>query len=293
MAVGGIINHYTACSRYRVTTEASIQIFDTNKLEAPKGSVLYIGREKSGKTFSACSWPSPAVICFCHNPETIFKFDVQVIFPGRTKANPEPTISQKLDAWRFNILPAIKNRKLSELCGKKIETIVVDDLTQLALSYKMKLMGAGKEAIPKTVAKMDFDSWNLYLMWLQSDVSLLTEATKPDLTGNRESYNIICVAHERDTTDDNGAIIKISPAVDGQMKDILPSMFGSVLWCDVEKEKDKNGKVTGQRYYCHTISPDKYRRAGDGFGGGRFALLPPKISGTYPELAKAWGIQET
>ena len=243
-----------------MTTEASIQIFDTNKLEQPKGSVLYFGREKSGKSFAAASWPNPVVVCFALNPETLFKFpDLKIIFPGRTEANPSPTISQKLDAWRFNILPAIKNRKMSELCDKPIETVVVDDLTQLALNYKMKLMGCGKEAIPKTVTKMDFDAWNLYLMWLQSDITVLTDATKPDLNGERESYNIICTVHERDTTDDSGAVIKISPAVDGQFKDILPSMFGTVFCTDVEKQKDKNGKTIGQTYFVRTVANDRYR----------------------------------
>ncbi len=274
-----------------MTTEASIQIFDTNKLEAPKGSVLYFGREGTGKTHNACSWPNPVVICLAHNPETLLKFkDVRVIFPGRTEANPEPTISQKLYAWRFNILPAIKNRKMTSLCGKLIETVVVDDITQLALSYKMKLMGAGKEAIPKTVTKMDFDSWNLYLMWLQSDISVLTGATTPDLNGEREAYNIVCTVHERDTLDDNSAVIKITPAVDGQFKDILPSMFGTVLVTDVAKLKDKDGKTVGQSYFVWTIAPDRYRRPRDGMGGGKFGTLPPQCPGTFPELAKLWGL---
>ncbi len=274
-----------------MTTETSIQIFDTNKLEQPKGSVLYFGREGTGKTHNACSWPNPVVICFAHNPETLFKFpNIRVIYPARTEKVREPTITQKLDAWRFEILPMIRNRRMSDLCEKTIETIIIDDITQLALNYKMKLMGAGKEAIPKTVNKLDFEAWNLYLMWLQTDISVLTDATLPDLNGERESYNIVCTVHERDTLDDNSSVIKITPAVDGQFKDILPSMFGTVFVTDVAKQKDKNGKTIGQDYFVHTVAPDRYRRPRDGMGGGRFGQLPPKCPGTYLELAKLWGL---
>lgn len=271
--------------------ETTLEVFDTSKITTPKASVLYIGRERSGKTHAACSWPSPLVVCFALNPETVLKFDLPVLFPGVRGEQTEPTITQQLDAWRYEVLPAIKSRRLSALVGRPVESVVVDDLTQLALMYKLKLLGCSTEAIPRGgTGKLDFDQWNLYMMWLRSDITALVGATRPDLKGERDSYNVICTVHERDTQNDAGAVVKISPAVDGQMKDVLASMFGTIFWCDSEKTRDKQGRTLGMDYFVHTISPDGLRRAGSGLSGGRFGQLPPKCEGTYPELAKHWGL---
>jgi hypothetical protein len=45
-------------------------------------------------------------------------------------------------------------------------------------------------------------------------------------------------------------------------------------------------------YFVRTVPTSKYQNAGDGVGGGKYNVLPPKLEGTYPSLCKAWGIDE-
>jgi hypothetical protein len=274
---------------------ANLKFYSTSELPEGGDTVLYWGREKTGKSHNMATWPGVLFIHFALNPDTVKKFpDVPVLFPeGRT-------YRERLKWFHFSVLPAIQNRKMTQLVRESIpgfadytvKTIALDDYTCLGQHCKMVLAGAGDADQPDRVTKIDYEGWNQYLAWLLNDTTMLLGSAAPYLPDpSRECYNFVAAVHERDSYDDTGSIVKITPSIDGQFKDDLASKFGLVLVTDSRSFTYPKGHPReGQRdveYFCHTIPPDRYRKAGGGRG-----KLPAKVVGTYPELQKAWNKKE-
>jgi hypothetical protein len=91
-------------------------------------------------------------------------------------------------------------------------------------------------------------------------------------------------------------VTEICPKIEGAFRRELLAMVDSVLWTNAQRrEVEVNAagatkRETRVEYWVDTVPTDKFRRAGDGIGGGRYRTLPPRLEGTYQSLANAWGI---
>ena len=279
------------------TQHSKLQVYNTSQVVKPRVTCAYMGREKTGKTHNALSWPNPLMINLESNLATMLKFEgIPFVLPG----GPGASFSEQVASWHRDIIPMIQNRQLTEFVRTMegfeqytVETIVIDSFTSIGTAFRQQLTRGGLQ-------KMEFAEWAQYLSWFTGDTKTVLDAAAPMLghEDERESYNVVITVHENHIFDSNSHLIKIVPLIEGQFKDNLLSRFDVVLIADSLTERiggDGSDKLDRRvRYFCHTVSPDKYRRAGDGLGGGggKYNQLPPQLVGTFPELAKAWGLDQ-
>jgi len=243
-----------------------------------KCSVLYIGRAKTGKTHCVMSWPKPLVIYWDSNDATMRKFldnAVDVVLPRTFKE------------FENQILPRIANREVD------CETIVMDSYSFAASLLKLEVQG-GRD-------KPRVQDWGTIFETLTRVTNAIASTTSHDaMAGPHKDrrYHFVATTHDRDTYDDDGNLVKVDPAIQGQFKDWLPRYFNTVLVTGSEISKkmlkppgSDTAKITYSKdYFCWTCPPTGAWPAGDGFGGGKYKELPAKVDGTYPGLASAWGL---
>lgn len=250
----------------------------------PKRTILLIGPPKTGKTHFLTTCPHPLIIQWDRNSATLDKFDVPYIIPGTEKYSP-------IKHYELEIIPAIQNRRLAEMTGlDNIETICEDSLTFKGRALKDELTQQGR-------VDMGFEGWGQYLNKFDFWTKVLTGVAHPQ-TGaeDRPCYNYVATVHESAAMDPEGRIARITPSLEGQFKDLCLQYFDSVFSTDSTVAKSIEGEGKDREvqrrvtYFFYTVPPDKFRRAGDGVGGGKYKVLPEKVPNTYPELAKAWGL---
>ena len=235
---------------------------NTSEISSNKRTVLYIGAEKTGKTYGAFSWPKPYGIYTDHNQDTLAEY------PGVPYDSPDT----------FKDLEEIV-RELS-LRTAPFETVVVDGFSVLSQMRKAEIQGGGS---------MDIQKWGgLFDDMLRVTGQLLALAHPTD---NHPGYHIVGTTHINRMTDKDGALLEYRPHIQGQFGLWLPRMFNTILGTDFKAEKKITRKGTGPpeieyeaKYVVYTTPPNNYWKLGGGFA----SKLPPVTSGLFKDLSKAW-----
>jgi hypothetical protein len=278
-----------------VRVTSALPIISTDEISKTGTSVVYWGPSLSGKTHCGLTWPGPFVIQWDTNSDTLEKFPhIPYIRPGiglpESRKNWTP-----VRHFITDIVPAIQNRKLTELVRQmpgfedyKVETVFLDSFTSMAMAIKHDWQGSAGN-------KMGYDGWENYLTRLTDWTVFMVGATKPDAYDpNKECYNFVASVHETLLTNDAGNVIDVKPSVQGAFQAHMLGHFENVFFtkCIPEDQKARDGVLERvAKYWIYTVPPDSWRVCGDRIGGGRYKKLPAKMGGTYLELAKAWGLE--
>lgn len=245
-----------------------------------KLTVLYSGDSKSGKTHAALTWPDPGVLYYEVNMATLQKFPNIPFIMGQDIGT--------IENLEMVVLPSLEQGKADQLFGAPVQTIVLDSLTEMFSQLSKEIQG--------TREKLSIPDFGRFLSRGESIVKRLVSLSKP--TASRPAYNFVATVHLRDVQDDEGNLVKVRPAIPGQMKDILGRFFDTVFVNKmlreerVEMKPDGTArKVLDERRIVWSLPQDKYHACGDGIGGGILKVLPGVCAGTYPELIKAWGLE--
>jgi hypothetical protein len=247
----------------------------SNTLTHPRRAIGFFGDYDTGKTFAALSFPDPFVLYFDTNLSTLSKY-------------PNVPFTTPL-SWREmeeHWIPAIQSRRLSELVGRKVQTLIVDSVSFLNASRMEDLSRSGKMAME-----------NLQWSELQANLTGLLRAggnaTKPHpMRPGDETYHFVCTVHMRTQLDKKGTIIKVAPLIDGQTRDQFFSFFDAVLVTDsqtvprsVEIEKGKPPKTVYEKQrFAWTVDPNAYTKTKNHIGP-----IPPRLAPfTYDVLAAHW-----
>lgn len=244
-------------------------------------TVLYQGPPKSGKTHCALSWPNPGVLYTETNLATARKLvdEGRILLPHRW--------NQDVNELELKIIPKLEARKADEVFGHPVDTIVLDSMTEALAMVQRDIQGS-KE-------KMSINDFGRFLVRGETLVRRLIALAQPQ--GQHPGYHVVMTVHERDVTDDAGGLVRVTPAIMGQLKDLVARFFDTVLVCEAHVETKMENTPTGSirtrtiDYRVWSVPPDDYHTCGDGVGGGRLKRLPASLDGTYPTLAKAWGVE--
>ena len=253
----------------------------------PYVSCAYIGREGSGKTHAACTWPNPVVVAFDHNRGSAEKH------VGAERL----IVPDSYEHFRLKILPAIKNRQLNRATlGFDVDTIILDTTSM---------------AIQRLVAETPHDPKNKFAKWQlvktnsRQDIGAVLSTTKPyPGDPSRPRYNVVLTWHlvpiwEGD--EEKRTLVGYEPNFEGGFKIDLPSYTDCVFMSDVTTElrKDDKGAIVNSpfdgrpdrynRYFIHTVAPDNFVKLKDGISGGKWKRLPARMDGSYQALSAAWG----
>lgn len=237
-------------------------------------AISLMGDYDTGKSFSALTFPDPFVLYFDTNLSTLAKFEN---VPFTTPLS-----------WREveeHWIPALRERRLSEFAGKKIQTFIVDSISFLNASRMENLSSRGKMAME-----------NLQWSELQANLTQLLraagDATKPHpMRPDAETYHFVATCHIRLQLDKKGAPLKTIPLIDGQTKDQFYSFFDAVLITDsqtvprsVEVETGKPPRTVYEKQrFAWTVDPNPYTKSKNHIGP-----IPPRVIPTYDVLAAHW-----
>ena len=252
------------------------KILSSSTIEQKRIALLEFGEQDTGKSYCALTFPDPFVMYFDTNLSTLRKF----------KDIPFVTPTTWLEIER-DILPAIRNRKLSELVGRRVQTIVVDSLTFFNAMRQAELTSRGK-------MEMTNIHWSELYASLHALVQSGAQATKPlSEKPEAETYHFVCTVHKTMRAGKKGENPKIVPTVDGQMRDQLYSFFDAVLCFDSQSvaksvaiEPGKPHKTVYEKQrFAWTVDPDAMTKSKNHIG-----VIDAKIIPTYDTLSKAWGL---
>lgn len=260
----------------RIASTPKFQVLNTSTIEQKRISILEFGESDSGKTWCALTFPDPLVVYFDSNLSTLRKF------PNVPFLTPTSWLEIERD-----VLPAIRGRKLSELAGRKVQTVIFDSLTFFNSMRMAELTNKGKMEMANT-------QWSDLYANLNAVVRAGADATRP-LSGrpDAETYHFICTVHKTIKLDKKGTVLKVSPTVDGQMRDQLYSFFDAVLVFDsqtvpksIPQDSGRPPKTVYEKErFAWTVDPDLYTKAKNHIGP-----IPAKIIPTYENLSKFWGL---
>lgn len=257
-----------------MTRLGSVHVQSTNSPAPERLTVLVQGPPKTGKTHLWTTFPRPFAIYYDPNLATLSKF------PGISYCT--PTSYSEL---AMSVLPEIQHRKLDA------DTIVLDSASFLADRLLNELQGGRP--------KLDHSGWGLLLSRLSSTMNILVDAARP-LPGRPDarSYHIVVTVHERAEQTEQGGLVKVTPAISGSFRDSIARYFNTVLLSAIETQLVQQPQPGGgtkavreARYLVHTVPPDDFHHCGDGVGGGKYRVLPPKLENTYGALTAAWGYE--
>lgn len=266
----------TPPSSPRMAPVAKVKILSTSTIEQRRIALLLFGEQDTGKTFCAFSFPDPFGMYFDTNLATLRKFkDIPFI---------TPTSWQEMER---NWIPAIRSRRLSELVGRKIQTVVVDSLTFFNASRQQEMTNKGK-------MEMSNIHWSELYAGLHALVQAGANATKPlSDQPDAETYHFVCTVHKTMRAGKKGENPKVVPTVDGQMRDQLFSFFDAVLCTDSQSvartlpsEGGKPGKTVYEKQrFAWTVDPDQLTKSKNHVGP-----IDAKVIPTYANLSRSWGL---
>lgn len=260
----------------RIASAARVKILSSDTIQQKRVALLFYGESDTGKTYSALTFPDPLIVYFDTNLATLRKF----------KDIPFVTPASWLEVER-DILPALRNRKLSELVGRKVQTIIFDSLTFFNSMRIAELTNKGKMELQNIHWSELYANLNA-LVWAGSNATKPL-SDKPDA----ETYHFICTVHKTFRAGKKGENPKVVPSIDGQMKDQLFSFFDAVLCFDSQSvartlpsEGNRPGKTVYEKQrFAWTIDPDMLTKAKNHVGP-----IDAKVIPTYANLAAAWGL---
>lgn len=252
---------------------------------------LYIGPPLTGKTTKMLTWPGVVFIQFDE--------ERSVVDGSRT---PIPVISvSDWGDWSGRILPAIKSRQrlqtlVSSIPGFEsytVRTVAIDSFT-----------GMGE------MCETHFRSLHTNTMRMYGDKLVALRQTKDDLfsicrpSASGTPLNLIGAVHERALTrsvknakgEFEEIIEAIIPSITGQFGERFLEYWAVILWCMKEVPAAADGELLKNKpvsYFCRTDPIDAHRSGVDRLGGGRLPRLPPRVSGSYPDLMKHWGLTQS
>lgn len=245
----------------------SIDSSMANKLTEQGRSILIKGPSGVGKTTLACTWPTPAAFAyFDTNRQTVLDEmrrgkDVKLFFPKDWREYSEVFVA------------GVKNRQL------KVNTIVIDTIDMAASRLLWPHLQGAK-------VRLTMEDFGRGLNSLVNTTNDLLSACHNRHDGSHY-YHVVMCCHERDITDEAGALLRVAPAIMGAFKDIVESLFDTVLLGKaslVSENKLVDGRTVSiptKKFTYYTVSPDNYHTA-KGVG------LPPIVKGDYENLLECW-----
>lgn len=217
-------------------------ILDIPKIEPEDNriTVLLRGFPGDGKSHLSHSFPSPIFSVYAD--------------PNRRTITDLMRAGQKIDArnvtrwdqFANQILPAVKNRQIPA------ETLVVDTIDFL---HEMLLRHIKGSRVGLTQA-----DWGTVLDKSIEAANTFTEVAAPlrDKSGKviHPGYNIVWCCHLKKTTDEQGNVTEIAPAIKGAFRDAIGACFDVNLTCEagIKTTPMQGGPAQKRRvYYLHSI----------------------------------------
>jgi hypothetical protein len=251
----------------------------------PKYSVLYWGREFTGKSYNVLSWQEAG-------PLLLIYFDTNSATVAGS-IGPECIVIDNPSVQQFQsiIIPAIQKRDLTVLGSTDAERELLSRITVIGLDSVSNL-GARvlRSMAGSDTGKLEYDDRSAFINQMRSWFLVMIGSRRP--LNDHPGWHFVATVHENTRTDDEGRVTEVTPKIEGAFRLELAALFDTCLWTDSEVVTDAKTGLRSVNYVCHAIPPDRFRKAGDRIGGKRLRKLPPKFVGTYGSLVKLWGERE-
>jgi len=247
-----------------------VQILTAENFGNSKESIAYKGPSGTAKTTKLATWPTPIKVAyFDRNLKTIGT----LIKAG---LDCEVFVFDTFKEFDAGFVQPVKRREFDA------QSIGVDTVDFMAAMCQREIQG--------NKPRMTQPNWGTLLNSLRAAIDTLTSATAP--IDGKPSYNVILNYHLIDVTNEDGALLKTAPKIQGSFKDELEAFIDTVLYCTsgtssslVKQPTGEMKMVPTKQFLCHTVPPNPFITCK---GGG----LPPTIEGCYPSLRKAWDGKE-
>ena len=200
----------------------------SNMEEKPKRVLLY-GASGSGKTTLAGTFPNPVFIDLDDGMESLSDKDVEYY----TISDRETTDPDAVEILGPKLVKANGYLKTVEIIEHFLntlgpsDTLVIDSLTIFS-DYAMRhVLGLAGQKTPR------IQDWGAGQGLVEGCVSAFRGS----------ACNIIVIAHEEFTKDDESGIISWLPLTIGKLRTKLPLYFDEVYYCSAKKAKGKDASV--------------------------------------------------
>lgn len=248
-----------------------LRVFNAETMVDSRISLLAKGLSGSGKTSLACSFPEPVFVVYADvNRDTVRRMAID---QGRD------IFGVAVDAWHEyhnQVVPEIAARKV------KASTIVVDSISFLA-----QIMWADLQGTRAHLTQQDFGTG---LRRLGETTRDMVAATMP--RGDHPGYHMVFTTHLRDVTNEQGALLKVSPLIMGQFKDQLEAYFDYAVLTSAEmltKTEKVNGvtkAVHSRQFKVITSPPDRYNTCKGGNLPAEILISDGSLA--FDEMNKTW-----
>jgi hypothetical protein len=252
-------------------------------------SFLLLGAAGAGKTHFSCGLPDPLFFAWDANLATMEKHpDIPYVVPSDFA--PDGVCSTV--AFSERVLPLLEARRAHEIAGKPVRSIVFDSGTEMLEDLSLHILGVN------TATSTSLPKFGVFKTEGHKLLRRIAGLTRPK--GDLPRYNVAMLFHLRETTNDAGALLKITPSIMGALKGEAPRHFDVVLLLrrEVKNAVVTTGGAPGKlaqtiEHQAWTVAPDRYYegimdRLG-GVGGTRWKQLPPCIiEPSYPRLIELW-----
>lgn len=249
-----------------------------------KLSGSYMGEAFTGKTHNLCTWHTKegVILLIAFDPDT-----------GTARSMPNTVVVEveSFKEFETDVMPYVRARELDKLIKDKagiearVDTLALDTISVAATRCQTEIQGIKPQ--------MTQQDWGLLLNRLTSTTMQCIDITREYTPGQR-TYHCLFASHLKTETSEGGGVVGYRPAVSGQFKDIFPRLGGFSFIC---RQSITQGLVSGKpqqsrTFYVHTCPPTDMYICGDRIGGeGKlYKPLAPTMSGTYPALMEAWGM---
>lgn len=244
----------------------------------------YMGEAFTGKTHNLATWHTKDGVCL------VIAFDPDT---GTARSMPNTVVLELESFAEFekDVMPYVRARELEKLLkvkagiDAKVDTLGLDTMSVAATRCQVEIQG--------TRPQMTQQDWGLLLNKLTATAMQCIDITRQYQEG-QATYHCIFTTHLKTETSDGGGVVGYRPAISGQFKDIFPRLGGFSFVCrQATKTSIVKGEATQTRtFYVHTCPPSDLYICGDRIGGeGKlYRPLAATMSGTYPALMEAWGM---
>ena len=228
-----------------------------------KLSCMLKGKPGGGKTETALSFPGPILYIQCDpGTATVHK----AVKAGKEIVGIRVTNWKQ---WDKDVRPFFRDRsKLGE-----VQTIVVD-----TWSFFSQLV---VESLQDASGKVSMQNWGILLNRQKEYLLELVTMTMPE--GEHPGCHVVVNCHTKENSDDEGRIVSVGLALQGQFKDHMEAYFDYSLVCEqVNRKQTVDGKVTDIReFVLHASPPPMHTTKGGALpaktvvpdGGSAFDLL--------------------